>query len=153
MHKITPFIWFENGAKEAAEYYISVLGGKITNVATMDNTPSGTVEIISLDLMDQQFTFMSAGPFQKVNGAISFVISCETQEEIDKYWAALSAVPAAEQCGWCTDKFGLVWQITPSVLDTLLTDADPEKRERTTQAMLQMKKLDIQKLQDAHDGK
>lgn len=151
MQKITPFLWFDKEAGEAARFYVSVFkDAKITSETKMENTPSGTVEIIGVELMGQAFTLMSAGPLFKFTEAISFVIDCETQEEVDYYWEKLSAVPESEQCGWVKDKYGLSWQIVPSIMNTLLADPDKEKAGRVTQAMLKMKKLDIQALKEAH---
>ncbi len=153
MQKITPFLWFDKEAGEAAKFYASVFkDAKIKSVSKMTDTPSGTVEIVSLELFGQDFTLMSAGPLFKFTEAISFVVSCEDQAEVDYYWEKLSAVPASEQCGWLKDKYGLSWQIVPSVMGALIGDPDPEKAGRATQAMLKMKKLDIAALQKAHDG-
>jgi predicted 3-demethylubiquinone-9 3-methyltransferase (glyoxalase superfamily) len=151
--KITPFLWFEKEAGDAARFYESVFkDAEITNESIMENTPSGTVEIYTVKLLGQAFTLMSAGPFMKINAAISFVIDCKDQEEVDYYWDKLSAVPEAEQCGWCTDKFGVTWQVVPSVLDEYLSDPDKEKVARVTQAFLQMKKFDIAGLDAAYKG-
>lgn len=154
MQKITPFLWFEEGAKEAAEFYVSVFGGgsKVTSVSTMSDTPSGTVEIVSVVLLGQEFTLMAAGPFRKFNEAISFVVKCETQEEVDRYWVALSADPNAEQCGWLKDRYGVSWQIVPTALDRLMSDPDKEKAGRVTKAMLGMKKIVIADLERAAEG-
>lgn len=151
MQKITPFLWFDKEAGEAARFYVSVFkDGKITSETTMENTPSGTIEIIDIELMGQKFSLMSAGPLFKFTEAISFVIDCETQEEIDYYWEKLSAVPESEQCGWVKDKYGLSWQIVPTMLNALMLDPDKEKAGRVMQAMLKMKKLDMQALKDAY---
>ena len=154
MQKITPFIWFEQGAKEAADFYVSIFGGdsKIVKSNIMTGTPSGTVEIISVQMLGQEFTLMSAGPFRKINEAISFVINCETQEEVDHYWEALSAVKESEQCGWLKDKYGVSWQVAPTALATLLGDADKAKAGRVQSAMMQMKKIDIAGLEKAYNG-
>jgi predicted 3-demethylubiquinone-9 3-methyltransferase (glyoxalase superfamily) len=154
MQKITPFLWYEKGAKEAAEFYVSVFGGnaKITNTSVMKDTPSGTVEIVTLELFGQEFTLMTAGPFRKFNEAISFVVHCDTQEEVDRYWSQLSADPASEQCGWLKDKYGVSWQIVPSAMNQLLADPDKKKAARVQQAMLKMKKLDIASLEKAAAG-
>jgi predicted 3-demethylubiquinone-9 3-methyltransferase (glyoxalase superfamily) len=154
MQKITPFVWFEKGAKEAADYYVSVFGGdsKITSENIMPNTPSGTVEIINATLAGETFTFMAAGPFRQINEAISFVVPCDSQEEIDRLWGQLSAVPEAEQCGWCKDKFGLSWQIIPADMSSLVGGSDADAAGRATQAMLGMKKIDIQGLKDARNA-
>jgi predicted 3-demethylubiquinone-9 3-methyltransferase (glyoxalase superfamily) len=161
MSQITPFLWFDKEAEEAANYYISVFpNSKITdmsrydeNSAKVSNMEPGTVLTIAFELNGQEFNALNGGPIFKFNESISFVIHCETQAEVDNYWGKLSAVPESEQCGWCKDKFGVSWQIVPNVLPKLLSDKDPEKSGRAMKAMLQMKKLDIVKLQAAFDGK
>lgn len=154
MQKITPFVWFETGAKEAAQFYVEVFGGDaaIKTESIMHDTPSGTVEIITVSLAGQDFTLMSAGPFRKINEAISFVINCETQEEVDHFWSKLSAVPEAEQCGWLKDKYGVSWQVVPTAMGGFLNGADKSGAARATQAMLQMKKLDIAVIKRAYEG-
>lgn len=153
MQKITPFFWFEKEARAAAEFYTSVFrDAKIVDSTTLDNTPSGTVEIITIELFGQEYQFMSAGPFVKINEAISFVVNCETQDEIDYYWEKLSAVPEAEQCGWIKDKFGVSWQIIPAQMSKLMAGS-PEQRARVTQAFLKMKKFDIAALKRAYEEK
>jgi predicted 3-demethylubiquinone-9 3-methyltransferase (glyoxalase superfamily) len=153
IQKITPHLWFDTQAKEAAEFYVSVFKGdsKITNVTTIHDTPSGDADIVSLNLMGMDFQFISAGPLFKFNESISFIVNCENQEEVDYYWEKLSAVPEAEQCGWLKDKFGLSWQIIPTAMGEIMNPANPEKLARATQVMLQMKKLDIAELQRAYD--
>ena len=154
MPKITPFLWFDKEAGEAAKFYTSVFkGAKIKSSTTLPNTPSGTVEIVSVELLNQEFTLMSAGPLFKFNEAISFVVHCDTQEEIDYYWGKLSADPKAEQCGWLKDKYGLSWQIAPTALPKMLQDKDTRKVARVTEAFLQMKKFDIKTLERAYAGK
>lgn len=151
--KITPHLWYDQQAKEAAEFYCSVFpNSRITNVSTLYDTPSGDCDIVSFELDGQPFMAISAGPLFQFNEAISFLVNCETQEEIDYYWDKLSAVPEAEQCGWLKDKFGLSWQISPSALDEMLQTADREQLERVTQAFLQMKKFDLAVLQRAYEG-
>lgn len=154
MQKITPFIWFKEGAKEAAEFYVSVFGegSRIKKEQIMTDTPSGTVEIIDLELRGFGLILMAAGPFREINEAISFVIDCEDQAEVDYFWERLSAVPEAEQCGWVKDRYGVSWQIVPKRLNELLADPDKEKAGRVTQAMLQMKKIDIAALEAAAGG-
>ena len=154
MKKITPFLWFEKDAGAIAKFYASVFKeAKIKKTTKVENTPSGTVEIVTIELFGQDFTLMNAGPLFKFTEAISFVVSCETQKEIDYYWEKLSADPKAEQCGWCKDKYGLSWQIVPTILNKMLSDKDSQKTARVTQAFLQMKKFDIKALQKAFDGK
>ncbi len=150
MQKITPFLWFDKQAGEAAKFYASVFeDSKIKNSTTLPNTPSGTVEVITLELFGQEFTLLSAGPFFKFNEAISFVVHCNNQKEIDSYWEKLSADPKAEQCGWLKDKYGLSWQIVPTVLGKMLQGKDARKVARVTEAFLKMKKFDIKALKRA----
>ena len=150
MQKISPFIWFDNEAAAAAKFYTSVFkGAKIIDTTILENTPSGTVEIITIVLFGQEYRLMSAGPFVKINEAISLVVNCENQEEIDYYWEKLSADPGAEQCGWLKDKFGVTWQIVPTVLLEMQKTKDKKKLARVTEAFLHMKKFDIAKLQKA----
>jgi predicted 3-demethylubiquinone-9 3-methyltransferase (glyoxalase superfamily) len=152
-HKITPHLWFDKEAKEAAEFYTSVFPkSKIKSSTTLNNTPSGTVEVVTIDLMGQEFMLLSAGPLFKFNESISFIIRCKTQKEIDYYWERLSAVPEAEQCGWLKDKFGLSWQIVPAAMDEMMKDRNRERLARVTEAFLTMKKFDIKTLERAYKG-
>ncbi len=154
MQKITPFIWFEKNAKEAAKYYVKVFGtrSKIKDIATITDTPSGTVEVVTLELDGQEFMLMAAGPFRQINEAISFVVNCRTQKDVDRFWDKLSAGGEKGQCGWLKDKYGVSWQVVPTILTKLMTDRDPVKAGRVTQAMLQMTKIDIAKLRKAYKG-
>ncbi|HTN94836.1 MAG TPA: VOC family protein [Gallionella sp.] len=153
MQKITPFLWFDKEAAEAAKFYTEVFkDSKIIDTTTLENTPSGTVEIVTIRLLGQEFNLMSAGPWFKFNESISFVVNCETQQEIDHYWERLSADPAAEQCGWLKDKFGVSWQIVPAVMFEMQKSKDKKKLARVTEAFLQMKKFDIAALQRAYDS-
>jgi predicted 3-demethylubiquinone-9 3-methyltransferase (glyoxalase superfamily) len=153
MQKITPFLWFDKEAGEAAKFYTSVFKeSKVRSSTKIENSPSGTAEVISLELLGQEFTLISGGPYFKFTEAISFMVNCETQEEIDYYWDKLSADPKAEQCGWLKDKYGLSWQIVPTVLTEMLQDKDKKKVARVTETFLKMKKLDIAKLQKAYRG-
>jgi len=151
MQKITPFLWFDKEAREAAKFYTSIFkGSKTTATETLSDTPSGTVDIVTIELMGQEFTLMSAGPQFKFTEAISFVVHCETQEEVDYYWEKLTADGGQESmCGWLKDKFGLSWQIVPVQLNKALSDPDPVKAKFAMNAMLQMKKIEIKKLQKA----
>jgi predicted 3-demethylubiquinone-9 3-methyltransferase (glyoxalase superfamily) len=152
MEKITPFLWFDKEAGEAAEFYASIFkNSRIKDTTTLHKTPSGTVEIITIEILGQEFRLMSAGPYFKFNEAISLVVSCETQEEIDYYWEKLSADPKAEQCGWLKDKYGVSWQIVPTVLYKMQKDKDRKRVARTTEALLKMKKFDIEKLKQAYE--
>jgi predicted 3-demethylubiquinone-9 3-methyltransferase (glyoxalase superfamily) len=153
--RITPFLWYEKDAKQAAKFYVSVFakGSKIKNVSIMRDTPSGTVEVVDLQLLGQDFTLMTAGPFEPFTAATSFVVRCKTQAEIDRYWKKLSAHPEAEACGWLKDKYGVTWQIVPAVLFEMLADKDRKKVARVQEAFLKMKKFDIAKLKAAYRAK
>jgi predicted 3-demethylubiquinone-9 3-methyltransferase (glyoxalase superfamily) len=154
MQKITPFLWFERGAKEAAKFYIKVFGkrSRIKDLYQVTDTPSGTVEVVSLELAGQELTLMAAGPFRKINEAISFVVNCETQKEVDHFWNGLSRGGEKGQCGWLKDRYGVSWQVVPTILARLMRDHDPVRAGRVTQAMLKMRKLDIAKLKAAYKG-
>lgn len=153
MQKITPFLWFDKEAGEAARFYTSVFkDSKIKGSTTIDNTPSRTAEIVTIELMGQEFTLISAGPYFKFTEAVSFVVNCETQQEIDYYWQKLSFDPKAEQCGWLKDRYGLSWQIVPTILPKMLQDKDKKKVARVTEAFLKMKKFDIEALKRAYNG-
>jgi predicted 3-demethylubiquinone-9 3-methyltransferase (glyoxalase superfamily) len=153
MKPITPHLWFDKEAKEAAEFYCSVFpNSKITRVTTLRNTPSGDCDIVTFELNGQPFMAISAGPLFKFNESISFMVPCETQVEIDRYWEKLSALPSAEQCGWVKDKYGLSWQIVPTAMNDMMGKGTPEQRARVTEAFLKMKKFDIAQLQAAYDG-
>ena len=154
MKPITPHLWFDKEAKEAAEFYCSVFpNSKITNVTTLRNTPSGDCDVVAFQLSGQPFMAISAGPLFKFNESISFMVHCDTQEQIDSYWQKLSAVPSAEQCGWLKDRYGLSWQIVPSALDEMMRKGTPEQIDRVTQAFLKMKKFNLAELQKAYDGR
>lgn len=150
MQKITPHLWFDKEAKEAAEFYVSIFpNSKITSIKTIHDTPSGDCDIVSFELFGQPYMAISAGPYFKFNEAVSFIIPCETQEEIDYYWEKLSAVPEAEQCGWLKDKYGLSWQVVPTEMEEMMKNGTPEQIDKITKAFLQMKKFDIAKLKEA----
>lgn len=155
MQKITPFLWFEKDAKEAADFYVKIFGSrsKVKAIQSIRDTPSGTVEVVSLELAGQEFTLMAAGPFRKINEAISFVVNCSTRKEVDHFWSALSRGGEKGQCGWLKDRYGVSWQVVPTILAELMSDPDPVKANRVTQAMLAMTKLDIAKLKAAYRGK
>ena len=151
--KIVPHLWYDKEAKEAAEFYVSIFpDSKITNVTTLRGTPSGDTDIVSFELAGQPFMAISAGPLFKFNESISFMVYCETQDEIDNYWDKLSAVPESEQCGWLKDKYGLAWQIVPVQMDEMLQNGTEDQVARVTQAFLPMKKLDIGVLEAAYEG-
>jgi predicted 3-demethylubiquinone-9 3-methyltransferase (glyoxalase superfamily) len=153
MQKITPFLWFDTQAEEAANFYVSIF--KNSRVKTLSRYgdagpgPKGSVMTVQFELSGQEFLALNAGPQFKFSPAISFLINCETQEEVDCYWDKLSAGGREDQCGWLTDKFGLSWQVVPTILGKLLADKSAGKAQRVMQAMLQMKKIDIGKLQAA----
>jgi len=152
--KITPHLWFDKEAKEAAKFYTSIFPkSKIKNTTTIHNTPSGAVDIVTFVLSGQEFMAISAGPLFKFNESISFIVNCRTQKEIDYYWKKLSAVQEAEQCGWLKDKYGLSWQIVPTAMGEMMRDKNPKKLARVTEAFLKMKKFDIAALKKAYQGK
>jgi predicted 3-demethylubiquinone-9 3-methyltransferase (glyoxalase superfamily) len=156
MQKITPFLWFDTQAEEAVNFYTSVFKnskiGKVSRYGDAGPGPKGTVLTASFMLDGQEFIALNGGPKYRFSPAVSFVVHCETQQEIDEYWSKLSAGGRTDQCGWLTDRFGLSWQIVPSNLGQLMTDKDPQKSERVMKALLQMTKLDIDALKRAHDA-
>ena len=158
MQKITPFLWFDNNAEEAMNFYTSVFKnskiGKVTRYPEGSPGPAGSVMTGSIQLEGQEFLLLNGGPLFKFTEAISFVVNCETQDEVDQYWNKLTADGGQEvQCGWLKDKFGLSWQIVPTILPKLLADEDKNKSKKVMEAMLKMKKIDITALQRAAAGK
>ena len=157
MQKITTFLWFNNNAEEAANYYTSIFkNSKILDVSRYGEVgpgPKGSVMIVKFQLAGQEFVALNGGPQFKFTEAISLMVNCESQQEIDELWRKLSAGGEESQCGWLKDKFGLSWQIVPTELGKLMSAKDPAKANRVMQALLQMKKLDIAKLQQAAEGK
>ena len=155
MQKISPFLWFDNQAEEAVNFYTGIFpNSRITSIARYgDAGPGepGTVMTAAFELDGQEFTALNGGPLFKFTEAISFYVHCETQEEVDHYWESLSAGGETSQCGWLKDKFGVSWQIVPILLGELLSDPDPVKASRVTQAMLKMTKLDIDALKKARE--
>jgi predicted 3-demethylubiquinone-9 3-methyltransferase (glyoxalase superfamily) len=160
--KIAPCLWFDSEAEEAAKLYVSVFGnsriGRITRYGNegqdVHGRPAGSVMTVEFELEGQTFTALNGGPVFKFNEAISLQIACETQQEIDRFWDKLTADGGSEgPCGWLKDRFGLSWQVTPTVLPQMLMDPDPAKAGRVTKAFLQMKKFDIAALKRAYDGK
>ena len=153
MQKITPFLWFDNNAEEAVQFYTSIFkDSKILGTSRYGDAgpgPKGTVMTMKFELNGQEFIALNGGPHFKFTEAISFVVNCETQKEIDEYWAKLTAGGKEVQCGWLTDKFGLSWQIVPTVLGQLMQDKDPEKVKNVTQAFMKMVKMDIEALKRA----
>ena len=162
MQKITPFLWFDNQAEEAAKFYTTIFkNSKIGKILRYDEAsakaaggPVGGVLTIEFEIEGQKFTALNGGPQFKFSESISFVVNCETQEEVDYFWEKLTADGGKESaCGWVKDKFGLSWQITPRTLIEMLQDKDSEKAARVMKAMLEMDKIDIKKLKDAYAGK
>jgi len=157
MQKITPFLWFDNQAEEAVNFYISIFrNSKVVNVARygedaakVSGRPQASVMTVAFQLDGQPFVALNGGPVFTFSPAISFVVDCQTQPEVDHLWEKLSAGGEQQQCGWLKDKYGVTWQIVPSVLGQLMSDPDPAKTQRVMQAMLQMTKLDIAALQQA----
>lgn len=162
MQKITPCFWFDDQAEEAANYYVSTFGdGKILRTdkypeaaEEVSGKKAGSVMTVEFEIQGMTFLALNGGkvPGFEFSPATSFIVQCETQAEIDHLWEKLSAVPEAEQCGWCKDKFGVTWQIVPKVLNEMLRDAVSAKVERVTAAFLPMKKMDIAALKKAYEG-
>ena len=160
MQKITTMLWYDDNAEEAANFYVSVFkNSKISGITHYGESgskaagrPEGSVMTVEFQLDGQDFTALNGGPAFKFTEAISLVVNCDTQEEIDSYWEKLLEGGVESQCGWLKDKYGLSWQVTPAVLPKMLLDEDPEKAERAMAAMLQMKKLDIARLKQAYEG-
>lgn len=163
MHRITPCLWFDHQAEEAAQFYVSIFKhakmGAITRYGEegheIHRRPAGTVMTVEFQLDGQDFVALNGGPVFQFNEAISFQVPCETQEDVDHYWERLSAGgdKNAQQCGWLKDRYGVSWQIVPMVLPTMLQDEDARKSQRVMKALLQMHKLDIQRLKQAYEGK
>jgi predicted 3-demethylubiquinone-9 3-methyltransferase (glyoxalase superfamily) len=159
IQKITPFLWFDNQAEEAMNFYVSIFkNSKVESVTRYDQAsaeaagrPVGSAMTVSFQLAGQEFVALTGGPLFKFTEAISFVVNCESQAEVDHFWEKLSAGgdEKAQQCGWLKDKYGISWQIVPTVLGELLNDPDPVKAKRVMEAMLQMKKIDIEGLKQA----
>ena len=156
MGKITPFLWYDNNAEEAVNHYTSIFkNSRVTNIARYGEAgpgPKGSIMTIAFQLEGQDFIALNGGPMFKFNEAISLSVDCKTQQEVDKLWEKLSAGGQPSQCGWLKDKYGLSWQIVPSVLIEMLQDPDAEKSQRVMQAMMQMGKIDIAALQRAYQG-
>ncbi len=160
MQKISPCLWFDGKAQEAAEFYVSIFkNSKIEtislyekNSAEVSGMPEGSVMTVKFIIDGEEFLALNGGPQFKFSPAISFIVNCGTQEEIDHLWKKLSEGGEEVECGWLTDKFGVSWQIVPAILDELLNDPDPAASERVMRAMLKMKKLDIRALEIAYNG-
>ena len=159
MQRISPFLWFDDKAEEAATFYTAIFkNSKIVNIARygdagaeVSGRPKGTVMTVEFQLEGQEFVALNGGPQFKFTEAISFVVNCQTQEEVDEYWKKLSDGGQEVQCGWLKDKYGLSWQIVPTILGEMLSDPDPKKAETVMKAMLQMKKIDIKALKQAYE--
>jgi predicted 3-demethylubiquinone-9 3-methyltransferase (glyoxalase superfamily) len=152
--KITPCLWFDGQAEDAANFYVSIFeNSRITAVSRYGDAgpgPKGGVMTVAFELGGQSFTGLNGGPTFKF---ISMIVNCETQTEVDHYWEKLSAGGQTQQCGWLKDKFGVSWQVVPTALVELICDKDPAKSQRVTQAMLRMTKIDIARLRDAHEDR
>jgi predicted 3-demethylubiquinone-9 3-methyltransferase (glyoxalase superfamily) len=162
IQKISPNLWFDNQAEEATNFYVSIFkNSKIEKINRyskagfeIHNRPAGSVMTVRFSLNGQNFIALNGGPIFKFNESISFVITCETQDEIDYYWTKLSEEgdKNAQQCGWLKDKYGLSWQVVPSIMEDMFSDSESDKSQRTMEAMLKMKKLDIESLKKAANG-
>ncbi len=157
LQKITPFLWYAREAEEAAKLYTAIFpDSRIERVVSMPaespSGPPGSVKIVDFRLFGQHFTAMSAGPLDPFNHAISFVVNCEDQAEVDRYWHALLEGGTPEQCGWLRDRFGVSWQIVPTVLTEMMADTDTTRARRVAEAMMKMVKFDIAALQAAYSG-
>jgi len=157
MQRITPFLWFDDNAEQAAKFYTSIFkNSKIKGVSRYGEAgpgPKGSVMVVNFQLDGQEFIALNGGPQFKFTEAISFTVYCKTQKEVDHYWNKLSKGGQQVQCGWLKDKFGLSWQVTPTILPELMRDKDPKVRERIMKQMMKMVKLDIEPLKRAAKGK
>lgn len=160
MQKITPFLWFDDNAEEAARFYVGIFkNSKIGNVtryeaeaAARTGRPAGSVMVVGFELDGQEFTALNGGPQFKFNESVSFVVNCESQEEVDSYWVKLTEGGGEESmCGWLKDKFGLSWQVVPRVAIEMLQDKDPAKSQAVMHAIMQMQKIDIATLKKAYE--
>ena len=153
--KITPFLWFDNRAEEAANFYVSIFKnsriGTISRYGEGGPGPKGSVMTVAFQLDGQSFTALNGGPHFKFTEAVSFVVNCDSQKEVDEFWEKLSVGGSEGQCGWLKDKFGLSWQIVPTALMEMLQDKDPKKSQRVMQALMKMKKLDVPTLRRAYE--
>ena len=155
MQKITPFLWFDGKAEEAMHFYVSIFKnskvGSITRYGDAGPGPKGTVMVVTFQHDGQEFIALNGGPQFTFSPAISLVVNCETQEEVDSFWEKLSEGGEKLQCGWLRDKYSLSWQIVPTVLGKMMQDKDAEKSQRVMKAMLQMNKIDIELLKQAYE--
>jgi predicted 3-demethylubiquinone-9 3-methyltransferase (glyoxalase superfamily) len=158
LQKVTPHLWYAKEAEEAARFYASIFpNSRVDRVTALPSDspsgPAGSVKVVEFTLFGQSFMAMSAGPLDPFNHAISFMVNCDDQVEVDRYWNALLEGGSAEQCGWLKDKYGVSWQIVPTLLGDLMTDPDPQKARRVSDAMLKMVKLDVEGLKAAAEGR
>lgn len=159
VQKITPFLWYAKEAEEAAKHYTSLFpNSRITRVTSLPaespSGPPGSVKVVEFELFGQGFTAMSAGPMDPFNHAVSFTVNCDTQEEIDRYWdGLLEGGGSPEACGWLKDRFGVSWQITPTIMGQYMADPDRTRAKRAAEAMLKMVKFDIAALKAAYEGR
>lgn len=155
MQKITPFLWFDGQAEEAANFYTSIFkNSKIVKVARYGEAgpgPAGSAMTVAFQIEGQEFIALNGGPHFKFTEAVSFSVDCKNQQEVDEFWEKLSAGGEEGQCGWLKDKYGLSWQVNPTILGEMLSDPDPQKAKRVMEAMLKMRKIDIAALQQAYD--
>ena len=161
--RLTPCLWFDNQAEEAANYYVSIFADSRIKAITrypsagqeIHHQPAGSVMVVSFELDGHSFTALNGGPLFKFNEAVSFQVNCKTQDEIDYYWERLGegGDPKAQQCGWLKDRYGLSWQVTPEGMEGMLEDADSPGAQRAMTEMLEMKKIDMDALQRAYDGR
>ncbi|HKE29861.1 MAG TPA: VOC family protein [Bryobacteraceae bacterium] len=153
MQKITTFLWFDHQAEEAANFYISLFKnsriGAVSRYGDAGPGPKGSVMVVTFELEGQEFMALNGGPVYQLTPAISLMVNCETQQEVDHLWEKLSKGGHKDRCGWLTDKYGVTWQIVPRVLSKLMSDPNPAKSKRVMEAMLQMDKLDIARLEQA----
>ena len=153
MQKITPFLWFDTEGEDAAKFYTSVFPnskiGEISRYGSAGPRPEGTVMTVSFELDGQRFVALNGGPEFTFSEAVSFLVNCDTQDEVDSYWSALSEGGEEGPCGWLKDKFGLSWQIVPNRLPELLADPDRERAQRVMEAMLKMRKIEVDELERA----
>lgn len=156
MRSISPFLWFDTQAEEAASFYVSLFpNSRILNTSRYSDAgpgPAGSVMVVEFELNGQRFMALNGGPHFSFNEAVSFSIDCDTQDEVDHYWTKLTDGGQELQCGWLKDRFGLSWQVNPAILGRLMTDPDPAKAARVASAMLKMKKFDIPTLERAFRG-
>ena len=156
MQKITPFLWFDDNAEEAVNFYTSIFKkskiGRVSRYGEGGPGPKGSVMSVTFRLEGQEFIALNGGPHFKFSPAISFFVDCKTQQEVDELWEKLSAGGEKQRCGWLKDKYGLSWQIIPAALGRMLNDKDAGKSARVMKAMLQMDKIEIKKLKQAYEG-